>query len=74
MLKLKVKNVGMTEDSQFIKIQQYKTKHTNTGEHICAIGVLVNAIMENDEDMSISKLCNLIKDNYKQSLKEREER
>lgn len=64
MINLKTKIVGKDEESTFIQCKKYKAKHTNTLEHICAIDVLVRAIMENDKDMSISKLCKLIKDNY----------
>lgn len=72
MIKLKTKIVGKNEDSQFVKIEQYKTKNTNTIEHICVIDTLVYAIMDNDENMTIDKLCKLIKSNYKIHLKESE--
>ena len=68
MLKLKVKTIGYDEDSQFVEVKNYKVKNTNTLEHICAIGVLVNAIMNNDEDITISELCKIIRENYKQHL------
>ena len=68
MIKLKVDTVGYTDDSQFLEVKQYKVKNTTTLEHICAIGVLIEAIMDNDENMTIEKLCKLIKSNYKASL------
>lgn len=72
MIKIKVDTVGYNEDSQFVEIKKYKIKHTTTLEHICVIGVLTKAIMDNDEDMTIDKLCKLIKSNYKVMLKESE--
>ena len=68
MIKLKVDTVGYTNDSQFVEVKQYKTKHTTTLEHICAIGILTEAIIDNDKNMTIEKLCKLIKSNYKASL------
>jgi len=72
MIKLKTKEIGYTDDSVFIEVKEYKTKNTSTLEHICAIGVLVSAIMDNDDDLTIDKLCKLIKSNYIKKLKERE--
>ena len=72
MIKLKVDTVGYAEDSQFVEVKKYKVKHTTTLEHICAIGVLTEAIMDNDENMTIDKLCKLIKSNYKEMTKESE--
>lgn len=74
MIKLKVDTVGCTDDSQFIKVKKYKVKHTTTLEHICAIGILTKAIMNNDESMTIDKLCKLIKSNYKTSLESENEK
>lgn len=65
MIKLKTKIVGKDEDNQYVKCTQYKTKHTNSLEHIVAIGILVEAIMDNQEDMTITELCKIIKNNYK---------
>lgn len=73
MIKLKVDTVGYTNDSQFVEVKQYKVKHTTTLEHICAIGILTEAIMDNDENMTIEKLCKLIKSNYKASLESESE-
>lgn len=73
MIKLKVDTVGYTDDSQFVKVKQYKAKHTTTLEHICAIGVLTEAIMDNDKNMTIEKLCKLIKSNYETSLESESE-
>ena len=64
MIKLKTKIIENNEDGQLIELKTYKCKHTTTAEHIMVISVLVNAIMENDDDMSITKLCKLIKSNY----------
>lgn len=72
MIKLKVDTVGYNEDSQFIEIKQYKVKHTSTLEHICIIDTLVSAILDNEDSMSIDKLCKLIKLNYKKHLRESE--
>ena len=74
MIKLKVDTVGYTDDSQFVEVKQYKAKHTTTLEHICAIGILTEAIMDNDETMTIDKLCKLIKSNYKASLESESEK
>ena len=73
MIKLKVDTVGYTNDSQFVEVKQYKTKHTTTLEHICAIGILTEAIIDNDKNMTIEKLCKLIKTNYKASLESESE-
>lgn len=74
MIKLKVDTVGYTDDSQFVEIKKYKVKHTTTLEHICAIDILIKAIMNNDESMTIDKLCKLIKSNYKTSLESESEK
>lgn len=72
MIKIVTQIVGENEDSQFVEIKKYKVKHTNTLEHICAIDTLVCAIMDNEENMTIDKLCKLIKSNYKTHLEEME--
>ena len=72
MIKLKTKIVGKDEESMFIQCQKYRTKNTNTLEHVCAIDILVCAIMDNDEDMTITKLCKLIKENYNEHVLEKE--
>ena len=68
MITLKTKIVGRDDESQFVEIKSYKTKHTTTAEHICAINTLITAILDNDKNMTINKLTTLIKDNYKKSM------
>lgn len=64
MISIKTKIVGEDGNYQYIKLKKYKTKHTNTMEHLCLIDVLVKSILDNEEKMSINKLCKLIKENY----------
>lgn len=71
MIKLKTKIVGMDEENSYVQCQKYIAKHTNTLEHICAIDILVCSIMDNDEDMTINKLCKLIKENYYEHILEK---
>jgi uncharacterized membrane protein YjjP (DUF1212 family) len=70
MINLKTKIVKTTDEGQCVKVTKYKVKHTSTLEHICAINLLVRAIMDNEDDMSITELCKLIKENYKTLIKE----
>lgn len=70
MINLKTKIIETTDKGQCVKVTKYKTKHTSSLEHICAINVLVRAVMDNEDDMSITELCKLIKENYKISIEE----
>ena len=70
MIKLHTKIIKNLDDNQLVELKKYKHKHTTTAEHILAIGVLVNGIMENDKNMSITKLCKLIKGNYENNKKQ----
>ena len=71
MIRLKTRIVGHDDKSQFIQVIKYKTKHTTTAEHICAINTLITAILDNDKNMTINKLTTLIKDNYKKSMEDK---
>lgn len=73
MLKLKTKITECDDGYQYIEVKDYKAKHTNTLEHICAIECLIQKIIENDEDMTITKVCKLIKDTYKAMTEAKEE-
>ena len=64
MINIKTKIINADEEYQYVAIKKYKTKHTTTAEHICLIDTLVKAIIDNDEDMNINKVCKLIKENY----------
>lgn len=72
MIKLKTKIIGYDDKNQYVKVTNYKANHSNTIEHLCAINVLVESIIKNDEDMNIDKLCRLIKSNYKKLQEMRE--
>ena len=67
MIKLKTKIVGYDDENQYVKIKKYKAKHTTTAEHLCVIDFLIHKIMENQKDMTITKLIKLINENYKVS-------
>ncbi len=73
MIKLKTRIINCDEHGQFIEIKSYKTKHTSTAEHLCAINLLVDRIIDNEDCMTIDKLCKIIKTNYKEFLKDMEE-
>lgn len=64
MINIKTKIVSTDEECQYIEVKKYKTKHTTTAEHLCIINTLISAIIDNDKDMSINKVCKLIKENY----------
>lgn len=70
MIKLKVKTIYHDEEGSIVEIKKYKTKKTNTLEHLVAINVMVEAILDNDENMNINELCKLIKENFKESKNE----
>lgn len=71
MINIKAKIVGYDDDSQFVKIMKYKTKNTNTAEHLCVINTLVTAILDNQPDMTMTELVKLIKQNYKKSMEDK---
>lgn len=70
MIKLKVKTIGYDEEGAYVEVRDYKAKKTNTLEHLVAINVMVETILDNDENMNINKLCKLIKENFKESKNE----
>ena len=74
MINIKTKIVDTDEEYQYIEIKKYKVKNTTTAEHLCLINTLVDSIIENDEDMSINKICKLIKENYNNFKKDEEEK
>lgn len=73
MIKLHTKIVGYDDDSGYIQCKKFDIKKTNTLEHICAIHLLVSSIMDNDKNMTINRLCEIIKENYKKDLESEDE-
>lgn len=65
MISIKTKIEGTDEQYQYVSIKKYKCKNSTTAEHLCLVNALVDAILDNNDDMSINDVCKMIKENYK---------